>query len=39
VVNVHHRGSTETFEQGFQECQTEHELSTTRRLHNEQAIR
>ena len=39
VVNVRHSGSHESFEQGYQDCQTDHALSTTRRLHNEQAIR
>lgn len=38
VVNVRHSGSQESFAQHFQDCQTDHELSTTRRLHNEQAI-
>ena len=38
VVNVRHSGNHESFEQGFHESQTDHELSTTRRLHNEQAI-
>ncbi|MCL2445553.1 MAG: hypothetical protein FWD06_02150 [Oscillospiraceae bacterium] len=38
VVNVRHSGNQESFAQDFQESQTDHELSTTRRLHNEQAI-
>jgi len=39
VVNVHHTGNTEDFEEMFSDSQTDYELSTTRRLHNEQAIR
>ncbi|MCL2530763.1 MAG: hypothetical protein FWE40_01215 [Oscillospiraceae bacterium] len=38
VVNVRHTGNQESFAQHFQECQTDHELSTTRRLHDEQTI-
>ncbi|MCL2195125.1 MAG: hypothetical protein FWB76_04150 [Oscillospiraceae bacterium] len=39
AVNVRHSGSSESFEQRLQDCQTDYELSTTRRLQHEQEIR